>query len=146
MTGALEVGEGGGFGGVVIEKIEEAGDFEGAAEIGAEIGKAEAGAFGFDFVMGFDQGAEAGAVHIVDVFEIDDDARGAGGEKIVNGGAKAGAFVAEDETAAESEQIEAIRFALRDFQSHRENSRAPICRLTRIFIITGVGEVVSSEG
>jgi hypothetical protein len=95
MTGALEVGEGGGFGGIVVEEAEEAGDFQGAAEVGAEIGEAEARALGYYFAMGFDQGAEAGAVHIVDVFEIDDDASGASGKKIVNGGAKAGALFAE---------------------------------------------------
>ena len=106
-----------------IEEVEEAGDFEGAAEVGAEIGEAEAGALGFDFVMRFDQGAEAGAVHIMDVLEIDDDARGASGEKIVNGGAKAGAFVAECQTAAESEKIKTVGFvALRDFERHRELS------------------------
>ena len=76
---------------------------------------------GFDFAMRFDQGAEAGAVHIVDVLEIDDDARGASGEKIVNGGAEAGAFVAESEAAAETEKIETVGFvALRDFQRHSE--------------------------
>jgi hypothetical protein len=126
MTGALEVGEGGGFGGVVVEEAEEAGDFQGAAEVGAEIGEAEASALGYYFAVGFDQGAEAGAVHIVDVFEIDDDASGASGKKIVNGRAKAGAFFAERQTTAEGQKIEAIRFALRDFQSHRELSHAPI--------------------
>ena len=53
MTGALEVGEGGGFGGVVVEEAEEAGDFQGAAEVGAEIGEAEAGALGYYFAMCF---------------------------------------------------------------------------------------------
>jgi hypothetical protein len=123
---SLEVGEGGGFGGVVVEEAEEAGDFQGAAEVGAEIREAEARAFGDYFAMGFDQGAEAGAVHIGDVFEIDDDASGASGKKIVNGGAKADALFAERQTTAEGQKIEAIRFALRDFQSHRELSYAPI--------------------
>jgi hypothetical protein len=123
---SLEVGEGGGFGGVVVEEAEEAGDFQGAAEVGAEIREAEARAFGDYFAMGFDQGTEAGAVHIGDVFEIDDDASGASGKKIVNGGAKADALFAERQTTAEGQKIEAIRFALRDFQSHREPSHAPI--------------------
>lgn len=104
-----------------VEEVEEAGDFEGAAEVGAEIGEAEAGALGFDFAMRFDQGAEAGAVHIVDVLEIDDNARGTSGEKIVNGGAEAGAFVAESETAAECKKIKTVAFAaLRDFERHGE--------------------------
>ena len=104
-----------------VEEVEEAGDFEGAAEVGAEVGEAEARALGFDFVLRFNQGAEAGAVHVVDVLEIDDDARGASGEKIVNGGAEAGAFVAESETAAESQKIKTVGFvALRDFQRHGE--------------------------
>ena len=124
--GALEVGEGGGFGGVVVEEAEEAGDFQSAAEVGAEIREAEARALGYYFAMGLDQGAEAGAVHIGDVFEIDDDASGASGKKIVNGGAKADALFAERQTTAEGQKIEAIRFALRDFQSHRELSHAPI--------------------
>jgi hypothetical protein len=108
---------------VGVEEVEEAGDFEGAAEVGAEIGETEAGALGFDFAMSFDQSAEPGAVYIVDVLEIDDDARGAGGEKIVNGGAKAGAFVAENQTAAEIQKIETVGFvALRDFERHRKFS------------------------
>jgi len=126
MTGALEIGEGRGFGGVVVEEAEEAGDFQGAAEVGAEIREAEARALPYYFAMGFDQGAEAGAVHIMDVFEIDDDASGASGKKIVNGRAKAGALFAERQTTAEGQKIEAIRFALRDFQSHRELLHAPI--------------------
>jgi hypothetical protein len=60
------------------------------------------------------------------VFEIDDDASGASGKKIVNGRAKADALFAKRQTAAQSQKIEAIRFALRDFQSHRELSHAPI--------------------
>lgn len=103
-----------------VEEVEEAREFEGAAEVGAEIGEAEARAFGIDFAMSFDQRAEAGAVHVVDVLEIDDDASGAGGEKIVNGGAKAGAFLAESQTAGKSQKIETVGFALRYFQRHRE--------------------------
>ena len=119
-----------------VEQVEEAGDFEGAAEVGAEIREAEAGAFGFDFAMRFDQGAEAGAVHIVDVLEIDDDTCGASGEKVVNGGAKAGAFFAESQTAAESQKIETVGFALRDFQRH-DAPRAPDERPARTIIIAG---------
>lgn len=119
-----------------VEQVEKAGDFEGAAEVGAEIGEAEAGAFGFDFAMRFDQGTEAGAVHIVDVLEIDDDTCGASGEKIVNGGAKAGAFFAESQTAAESQKIETVGFALRDFQRH-DAPRGPDERPARPIIIAG---------
>ena len=101
-----------------IEEVEEAGDFEGAAEVGAEIGNAEARAFGGDFAVGFDQGAEAGAIDIVDMLEIDDDARGAGGEQIVNGRAKTGAFIAECETPAQGEKTNTVGFTLRDFERH----------------------------
>lgn len=106
-----------------VEEVEEAGDFERAAEVGTEIGETEASAFGFDFAMSFDQSAEPGAVYIVDVLEIDDDAGGASGEKIVNGGAKACLFVAESQTAAEIQKIETVGFvALRDFERHGELS------------------------
>jgi len=40
LGAALEVGEGGGFGGVGVEEGEEAGDFEGATEVGVEMSEA----------------------------------------------------------------------------------------------------------
>jgi len=111
---------------VVVEEGEELGRFEGAAEVGAEMAEAEMGAFGFDFAMGFDEGAEAGAVDVMDVLEIDDDAGGVGGEQRVDRGTKAGGFVAESKTAAEGENVDAVGFALRDFERHREPFCAPI--------------------
>jgi len=139
----LEIGEGGGFGGVVVEEGEEFGGFEGAAEVGAEMAEAEVSAFGVDFAMGFDEGAEAGAVDVVDVFEIDDDAGGVGGEQRVDGGAKAGGFVAEGEAAAEGEKIDAVGFALRDFERHR----GPFCAAVggRRVHDSRMGKVASDE-
>jgi hypothetical protein len=133
----LEIAEGSGFGWVVVEQVEESGEFERVTEVGAEIGESESSPLCGYFATRFDQSAEAGTVYRVDVLEIDDDSRGARGQKIVNAGTKAGAFLAEGETSAKYQNIEAVSLALCNFQRHRKRPMHYICEPLQPSIIAG---------
>ena len=104
----LETGDGGGFCGTGFKDGEQARGFQGALQVRAEITELEAAAFGFRLSMHFEESAEAGAVHIIDVFEINDNACGAGGEEIVEHGEQADVLLSEDKTPFERQKVDSV--------------------------------------
>ena len=112
-------GEGGGFGGGNVEDGEEAGGFQGFAEVGAEMRELEASALGFGVAMRFDERAESGAVNVMGMLQIDDQFGGARREQLVHGGTKAGAFLSEDESSAERKDMDAVLFAQGDLERQK---------------------------
>src|SRR5437762_13624326 len=72
------------FGRTRFEYWQQPSDFQRMPQVRAEITKLEASAFGFCLSMYFDECAEASAVNIVDVLQIDDNACAAGRKEIVD--------------------------------------------------------------
>ena len=103
--------EGGGFGGKDGKYFEEAGEFQGLAELGAEMRELEAAALGFGVSMRFDERAESGAVNKIGVLQVDDEFCGARGEQFVHRGTKAAALFSEHESSAKRKDVNAIEFA-----------------------------------
>lgn len=76
--------------------------------------------------MRFDQCAQACAVNIIDALKVNDNARRARCEEIVNGCTKAIALLSEHKTPFEYQKVDAVHFTLCYFQWHgRLSMRLP---------------------
>ena len=69
--------------------------------------------------MDFDERSEARAVNIIDLLEINDNPRGAGGVEFVDHRKQAAALLSEHKTPFERQKVDSIRLTLRYFQRHR---------------------------
>src|SRR5580704_3730735 len=108
-----------GFGGTSFEYGQKPGNFQCSPQVRAEITELERSALGFCLSMHFDQCAKTRAVNIIDLFEINDDPRGAGCEKIIDHGEQPAALLPEHKTPLERQQVDSIHLTLRYFQRHR---------------------------
>src|SRR6266478_8766690 len=113
-----ETGNGRGFGGTRFEDGQQPGDFQRPRQIRAEMTKLQASAFGFCLALHFDECAEARAVDVIDLLQINDDACGAGCEEIVDHGKQPAALLAERKTPVERQKVDSIHLTLRYFQRH----------------------------
>src|SRR5207253_6058174 len=71
------------FGRTRFEYWQQPGNFQRLPQVLAETTKLEASAFGFCLSMNFDECAEARAINIIDLLQINDNPCGAGCEEIV---------------------------------------------------------------
>src|SRR5580704_13825142 len=69
--------------------------------------------------MHFDKCAEAGAVNIVDVLQIDDNPCGAGRKEIVDHCTQPAALLSERKAPFERQKVDSIHLTLCYFQRHR---------------------------
>src|SRR6267143_1106484 len=107
-----------GFGGTRFEYRQQPGDFQRSRQIRAEMTKLQASAFGFCLPLHFDERAEARAVDIIDMLQINDDACGAGCEEIIDHSKQPAALLAERKTPVERQKVDSIHLTLRYFQRH----------------------------
>src|SRR6059058_4387289 len=138
------------FGRTRFEYWQQPSDFQRLLQVRAEMTKLEASAFGFCLSMHFDECAEARAVHIIDLLQINDHPCGAGCQQIVDRGKQPAALFSQHQTSFERQKVDSIRLTLRYFQRHRwpppRNDSRSIKRIreclhnilvTRHFLITG---------
>jgi hypothetical protein len=105
----------------VVADIEDGvklGDIEDVVNLFAEIEEFEFAAGVADGGEAADEFADAGAVDVIDVGEVENDFRLAASQKIADGGAERVGFVAEDDAATDVEQDDVIDFAGGNGQVH----------------------------
>jgi len=107
------------FGRTRFEYWQQPSDFQRLPQVRAEITKLEASAFGFCLSMHFDECAEASAVNIVDVLQIDDNPCDAGRKEIVDHCTQPVALLSENKTTFERQKVDSIHLTLCYFQRHR---------------------------
>src|SRR6266480_924591 len=103
----------------VLRNWQQPSDFQRLPQVRAEITKLEASAFGFCLSMHFDECAEASAVNIVDVLQIEDNPRAAGRKEIVDHCTQPVALLSEHKTTFERQNVDSIHLTLCYFQRHR---------------------------
>jgi hypothetical protein len=114
------------FGWTRFENWQQPGNFQRLPQVRAEITKLEDSAFGFCLSMHFDESAEARAVNIIDLFQINDNPCGAGCEEIVDHCKHAAALLPEHKTPFERQKVDSIHLTLRYFQRHRLPPQGPL--------------------
>src|SRR6266481_4148567 len=114
------------FGRTRFEYWQQPGNFQRLPQVLAEITKLEASAFGFCLSMNFDECAEARAVNIIDLLQINDNPCGAGCEEIVGHCKQPAALLSEHKTPFERQNVDCIHLALRYFQRHRLAPQGPL--------------------
>src|SRR6266849_377920 len=102
-----------------LRNLQQPGNFQRLPQVLAEITKLEASAFGFCLSMNFDECAEARAVNIIDLLQINDNPCGAGCEEIVGHCKQPAALLSEHKTPFERQKVDSIHLTLRYFQRHR---------------------------
>src|SRR5258708_5502265 len=95
--------------------------------------KLQASAFGFCLPMHFDECAEARAVNIIDLLQINDHACSAGCQEIVDHDKQPAALFSQHKTTFERQKVDSIRLTLRYFQRHRSLPPRTIPRPSRVF-------------
>src|SRR5260370_11697929 len=83
--------------------------------------------------MHFDECAEARAVNIIDLLQINDHPCGAGCQEIVDHGKQPAALFSQHKTPFERQKVDSIRLTLRYFQGHRSLPPRTIQRPSRVF-------------
>src|SRR5713226_3729636 len=109
-----------------LEYGQQPGHFQRLLQVRAEMTKLQASAFGFGLPLHFDECAEARAVHIMDLLQIDDNPCSAGCEEIVDHGKQPAALFSEHKTPFERQKVDSIRLTLRYFQRHRLPPQRPL--------------------
>src|SRR6516164_11094651 len=102
-----------------FEYWQQPGNFQRSLQVRPEITKLQASASRFCLSVRFDQCAQAGAVHIIDVLQIDNNPCAAGCQEIVNHRKQPAALLSEHKTSIERQKIDSIYLTLRYFQRHR---------------------------
>src|SRR5467141_3404639 len=133
-----ETGNGRGFGRTGFEYRQQPGHFQRSRQIRAEITKLEASAFGFCLALHFDERAEARAVDIVDMLQINDDACGAGCQEIIDHSKQPAALLTERKTPVERQKVDSIHLTLRYFQRHGRLPPPKNCSSTTTQIREGI--------
>lgn len=125
---AAEGGDGFGFVGEGGDGVDEAGEFENVADVSAGVEEFQAAALAFEADERADQSADAGAIHLGDAGEIDDDFGGTLFTEAAKFSAETIVADADDDAANEVENGDSTGFALGNLQAHRELLR----RITRV--------------
>ena len=113
-AGTGKAGDGGRFGVVNVEDGNELGKLHHFVEFMAEIAEAHGGAGGFGAEMSSDQGAETRAVDVIDFGHIENDFGRSAGYEALEFFAESVTFLAQDDTARQSEQGDAVDNAFGD--------------------------------
>ena len=115
---ALEACNGCRFAWTRFKNWQQSGNFQCVLQVRPQVTEFEVSARGFCFSMKFDERAEAGAVHVIDVLEVGNNACGAGCEKGLDRGTQTDTFFTEHETTFERQNIDSARLTLCNFQRH----------------------------
>src|ERR1700690_3063978 len=113
-----EAGDGEGFAVVGVEHGHELRDLKDFLELGAQVGELQSGALRAGAVEGGHQGAEAGAVDVADLREVEHDFLFAGCEKALHLFAERVAFFAQHNASFDLQHGYAINFPIRHSQCH----------------------------
>src|SRR5437016_5544214 len=102
-----------------FEDRQQPGHFQRLLQVRPEMTKLQASAFGFCLSMHFDECAEARAVHIIDLLQINDHTCGPGCQQIVDHCKQPAALFSQHQTPFERQKVDSIHLTLRYFQRHR---------------------------
>src|SRR4029077_2983509 len=91
-----------------FEYGQQPGHFQRLPQVRAEMTKLEASALGFCLPLHFDECAEARAVNIMDLLQINDHPCGAGCQQLVNHGKQPAALFSEHKTPFEPQKVDSI--------------------------------------
>ena len=119
---AVERSQGLLFVGVDVEEGGELGDLHEVVDSAGEVEEFEGAGAGAGGGVGGGEFADAGAIHVVHVAEVEDEFPGAGVEGILDGVAEGNGAFAEGDAAADFEEGGAVGVADRDFCAHGGDS------------------------